>query len=736
MRASSLVPGLRLDTSRLSAASRSVGLALCLPTILLTSRPEAASAQFPGELAGRVVDAASSQPLDGVDVEILGTDRHALTDSRGEFQIRGLEPGPVTVRLERLSYLARTLSVEVRNGGRSWLEATLTVRPVELAELRVEASRPGTDVLSIPRSEIVERGARTAAEALRGQAGLVVQRHGPNGPQTVSIRGSSADQVLVLVDGAPLNDPSTGEADLSAIPAAEIESITVLRGGRSARYGPRAEAGVVLIETRAEPGPVAVQADAGSLGARSLEATIGGREAGLSWTAGLHTRDADGRFQYRPLATAALPHTRENADVSERSGFLAAAGRVVSGELRLRGGYTNVDRGLPGLGFLPSPHARQALDRWRGAASWDRSGARTQLSVSAHALQQTTLYSDPAPPAGLPYDDRAMARTLGLRAEGAVQPGSGRGILRSVSVGAQIRDQRYRSTALSAEAPAGRTDAGLFTTIAVQPAPSPGVPDLTAALRLDHDGNDGTGEVWRLTHEVGARIDLGALEVHVRQASSYSPPTFGDQFFREGVAVRPNPSLQAERIPAEYDLGASADGGVGLLAWRVAVDAYLADVKGMIVWSPDYRFVWSPRNVDVQRRGVDADATLSLPSARTEIHLHYSLSHVTYDRPGDVQVIYRPRHTGGIGLSWLPHGWQMDVDARYTGTRYPVPARINALEPFWTVDLRIRRDIRIAGWRLVPRLDVNRLFDSTDALIFGYPEPGRTFRLGLGLQPR
>jgi outer membrane cobalamin receptor len=621
--------------------------------------------------------------------------------------------------------------VEIRNGDRARLEVTLAARPIELAEVRAEATRPGTDVLSVPRSEIVERGARTAADALAGRAGLVIRRHGPGGPQTLSIRGSSADQVLVLLDGSPLNDPSSGEADLSAIPAAEIESITVLRGGRSARYGPRAEAGVVLIESRSGPRPLTVRADAGSLGSRSLEAEIGGPEAGFRWTGGFHTRNADGRFQYRPLASGGRLQARENADLSERSALLTATGSVADGELRLRGGYTTLDRGLPGLGFLPSQHARQSLDRWRGAVRWDRVAARTQLSVSAHALRQTTAYSDPAPPAGLPYDDRAVARTLGLRAEGVFQPASAEGVLRSASAGVEIRNQRYGSTALSGDAPAGRTDAGLFGTIALRPARDPIAPDLTAALRLDRDGTRG---VWRLTHEVGVRAGLGALEIHARRASSYSPPTFGDQFFREGVAVRPNPDLRAERIPAEYDLGASASGG-GAVIWRVAADAYLADVEDMIVWSPDYRFVWSPRNIDVRRSGLDIDATLNLPSA-VEVRGQYSLSRVTYDRPGDVQVIYRPRHTGGVTLSWRPDEWRLNAEARYTGVRYPVPAKINALDPFWTLDLRVQRDLRIAGWRVTPSLDVDRLFDNTDALIFGYPEPGRTFRLSLGLQPQ
>jgi hypothetical protein len=37
-------------------------------------------------------------------------------------------------------------------------------------------------------------------------------------------------------------------------------------------------------------------------------------------------------------------------------------------------------------------------------------------------------------------------------------------------------------------------------------------------------------------------------------------------------------------------------------------------MEDMIVWTPDFRFVWSPRNVDVRRRGAEVRARLRVPS--------------------------------------------------------------------------------------------------------------------------
>jgi iron complex outermembrane receptor protein len=297
-----------------------------------------------------------------------------------------------------------------------------------------------------------------------------------------------------------------------------------------------------------------------------------------------------------------------------------------------------------------------------------------------------------------------------------------------------LRQQRYSSDALDETAPGGRFDFGVFVGGGLDII-SGGNPHLTAALRVDRADIEG---VWRLTHELALTAAAGPADFHLRHASSYSPPTFGDQFFREGVAVQPNPDLRAERIPHDLSAGAGLSGVIGSGTGEVFVTAYSADVKDMIIWSPDFRFVWSPRNFDVKRRGLDVEGSFDLPGPRLALHAAYSLARVTYDRPGDdtVQVVYRPRHSGSIGASWRPSRWELELDARFVGTRYPVPAPLNGLDPYTAVDLRLRRAFDAGNWQIVPLIAIDRLFDETSSLIFGYPEPGRTFRFEIAIRPR
>ncbi|UCC71824.1 MAG: TonB-dependent receptor [Gemmatimonadota bacterium] len=708
-----------------------------IAAFLLVAAARATDAQYPGELSGRATDAITGAPVENALVEVVGTGLITLSDGRGEFRTRGLEPGRHSVWITRLGYKPQHREIEIRNGETAWLAVRLGVRPIRLEGVSAEARLTESDeaapgVIAINRDEIERSGEHSAAGLLEGRAGLVVERRGPVGRQTVSVRGGSADQVLVLLDGAPLGDPLTGAADLSTVPASQIESVTVLKGSQSARFGPGAEAGVVLIETRQHAVPLLARLETGSLGSWSASAETSNGGPGFTWSAGGYARTIGGEFEYqRPDGLGGGSETRANNDLSEANVFAAATTTAAGGDLRIRAGFTRLDRGLPGPSYQATPDAREELTRWNGQAGWQRQNEATRLSASVYGVFQRAHLSDPEPPFGPQYDSRTDALALGGRFVAETSPSHH---LNSLSAGLELRGQSYESDAFDESAPGGRFDLGLFA--AAQLAAPGGSPQLRAALRLDRDGLE---RLWRLTHELTLTASAAYASFHLRHASSYSPPTFGDQFFREGVMVEPNPELRAERVPSDLSFGTALEGRIARATYgRLAVDAYIADVKDMIIWAPDFRFVWSPRNFDVRRRGVDVEASIELAPQSLTLRTAYGYTRVTYDRPGDdtVQVMYRPRHSASIAARWAPARWEIAADARYMGKRYPVPAPLNALEPYWTVDLRLRRDFDAGNWQITPAIGVDRLFDNDDSMIFGYPEPGRVIRLEFAARPR
>lgn len=110
----------------------------------------------------------------------------------------------------------------------------------------------GTNLTVITRKNIEEKNAKTLGDVLKDEPGISFKSYGPLGQAvSISIRGASAGQTLVLVDGRRINEIGTGGgADFASIPASMIEKVEIIRGSGSAMYGTGAFGGVINVITK------------------------------------------------------------------------------------------------------------------------------------------------------------------------------------------------------------------------------------------------------------------------------------------------------------------------------------------------------------------------------------------------------------------------------------------------------------------------------------------------------
>ncbi|RMH16868.1 MAG: TonB-dependent receptor, partial [Gemmatimonadetes bacterium] len=434
--------------------------------------------------------------------------------------------------------------------------------------------------------------------------------------------------------------------------------------------------------------------------------------------------DLDGSFDFELAPeVGGGAGRRRNTDVSRRSARFGLTAPLAGGDLQATAAFEALRRGLPGKSFAPSDSARQRLHRLRASSVWSGALGGAAADATAYATWQRVETADPTPPFGLPFDERATLVQVGLRtsARGGLGPAA------QWTASFDVDRLAYEATSLAAGAPDGRTDVG--GSIGLMLRPGPGGAELGATVRAQWDGLAGR---LRWTHELAARVRTGPVGWRVAHRSAYAPPTFGDQFFREGVAVRSNPDLAAERVPSEVEVGFDVplSGAWGSL--RLQGSAFTGDVRGMIVWLPDFRFVWSPRNTDVRRRGAELAVEAGLPRWGVEASAAYTYARLVYDRAGPaVQVAYRPRHSGRVEVRVARAGFRVRLASRYTGARFPVPNAVNALPGFVATDLSVERAVRIGRAEVRVSALVDRLFDRREALVFAYPDPGRTLRFAL-----
>jgi iron complex outermembrane receptor protein len=88
------------------------------------------------------------------------------------------------------------------------------------------------------------------SQVIEKEAGVQVRQSGGLGSfSTVSLRGSSGEQVMVFMDGILLNDASGGGVDLSNISLSDVEAIEIYRGVTPVNFGKASVGGAVNIRT-------------------------------------------------------------------------------------------------------------------------------------------------------------------------------------------------------------------------------------------------------------------------------------------------------------------------------------------------------------------------------------------------------------------------------------------------------------------------------------------------------
>ncbi|MFQ6002637.1 MAG: TonB-dependent receptor plug domain-containing protein [Candidatus Zixiibacteriota bacterium] len=149
-----------------------------------------------------------------------------------------------------LSLLGQTLSAQEPAGQDTVYQleeivVTATRYPLALSEA-------AGNVTVITREEIEQSTAESLGGILLIYSGIDIGDHGPFGSlQTASLRGSWSNEVLILLDGRPYNNPQNGSLDLNVFPLESIERVEVVDGALSSLYGASAVGGVINIITKA-----------------------------------------------------------------------------------------------------------------------------------------------------------------------------------------------------------------------------------------------------------------------------------------------------------------------------------------------------------------------------------------------------------------------------------------------------------------------------------------------------
>ncbi len=301
----------------------------------------------------------------------------------------------------------------VEGGDETFSIAPVMIRAArESRDLRQDRAASGSVLLP----EDFDDAGDTMPDVLDQQAGVrVTKLGGPASFSTLSIRGSTSDQVLVVLDGVPLNSAAGGPVDLSRIPLGNIERVEIYRGVSPLAFGSSAIGGTLSITTRtARERQLTLTVGGGSFGAR--EARLFYSEPQDTWdlALGLDYSGWEGTFPYINDNGTRFDSTDDRRVTRQNNRFdqINLLGKIrlhldEQWTLSLMEWFFWRDQGVPGLGQFETEESQYGVmdslsvlsvkgEFLAGLAEW---------SFQAGFRYTQSTFSDPLDEIGLTGDD-------------------------------------------------------------------------------------------------------------------------------------------------------------------------------------------------------------------------------------------------------------------------------------------------------------------------------------------
>lgn len=385
-----------------------------------------ASPSVAAPLVGVVLHAESDLPIVGATVRVTANPHAVQTDASGRFSFLDLPAEPVLLTVTHVAFEAHTRMVTLGDE----IEVLLSPKAIPLEDLAVVArpdsigARPSAFAVVLQRAEFEGR-VTSLAEILSRTTGVHVRSLGGLGAfSTISLRGSSSEQVDVYLDGIRLNSALGGGVNLSNLPLSHIGQIEIQRGAGQDGSG---LGGTVQIRTRDldDNSRHGLFASWGSFDTRVLNATLSVGSGRLRSLVVADYAESDNNFSF--LDNNGTEFNLDDDDVTARrnsdslSGSVLLKARLTLTEARSLTFHQTLyarRQGIPGISNNQSAEARFNTLRSLSELVYEDRSFLGKAS-SRHALfftQVDEAFRDEAGEVGVGrQDNQDRTRTFGWR---------------------------------------------------------------------------------------------------------------------------------------------------------------------------------------------------------------------------------------------------------------------------------------------------------------------------------
>ena len=555
-------------------------------------------------------------------------------------------------------------------------------------------------VTVIDRAEIERKQFHSVEELLSTLPGVSMKNNGGAGKATsISLRGTNANAVLVLVDGQKIGSATTGQTAFQFLPIDQIERIEVVRGPRSSLYGSEAIGGVIKIFTRKD-------SENGVKPFASL--TYGSHEtydanAGIniktdkSWTtlsvAGAHTKGIDAT----DMRTEPDRDGYKNYSVLINTGYQFTERLAVDANLLHVDGTTEYDNS-----YSINPEQKIQQNIYGLGAVYDVNNLwKTQLKIGrAEDKEDTRSDKKSQSVYNTARDSLSWLNTLNFNENN------------TLLLGYDYLNDEIKGSGVKSYVNNARDNHGYFA----QYLGNFSQVELQTALRVDDNEQFGTHTTGNAT--LGYHFDQ--VLTYISYGTAFKAPTFNDLYSPYGGVLNLKPE-QSEN----YEIGLK--GQLTTFDWEL--NGFYNEIDDLIVWRPDApgSYSWYASQIDKARiRGVELSLGQTLQNWKWNVNYTYQdPENRSEGAAKGKQISYRAKQLFNASADYTMDKWTVGGSVHAEDKRFVDTDGLNtsSLPSFATADTRVT-------YQATPEFSVQaklaNMFDKQYQTSEGYNQDGRT----------
>lgn len=613
------------------------------------------------------------------------------------------------------------------------VDDTVSLNRVDISASRLSPNA-GYKISAIDSLSVQENIYDNLGNLLAMHSTIYIKSYGQGGISTASFRGTGASHTQVYWNGLKLTSPMLGETDLSTIPNAFSDNISLDYGGSSLARGSGGFGGAISIDNQPDWDrrvSVKLMQSFGSFRTFHTLAGFGvGNQKLQSNTRIFHQQSAND-FTYVNRGKPGEPvEKRENAAYRNTGLFQEFYFRIKKDQVlsaKIWAQWNDREVPAPTLVAPGVKNERMEQQFVRSVLDWKKYFVKGFLDIRAGYFYDSDQYQN----------EEAHINTRNTVHSAYLKAGMGKTFSSNFRLKGEISHTFYNALSPNLDGSRIQNQSAVYINGQYK-LKNRFFADLILRQELIDENFSPLLPSLGLEYRLLKNEDL---RIKGNISRNYRVPTLNDLYWGFDGFSRGNPELQPEE-------GFSSDLGLQyrkakLEKYRLGAEitAFYILIDDMIFWRPlfDGMTVWTPLNLkEVESTGIEINLDFDFQFNRHRFVIMPAYSYTksiikdsdeTIDQSLGKQLIYVPIHKAVGSLRYIIGSFRISYNIRCFGKRYTVADNSRYLPAQVLNDLIIEKQFIINKYTLSAQLNIDNIWDEEYQVVVRQPMPGRSFML-------